>query len=219
VAVKKLIDEDQKDIWEETKLKPEHRYRVAAVACILVAARITQHLKLLDFDIDRIRDYLIKELTNPMNSGSVTSQSPAEGAQTRLADFLNTYQAEILTVSDKFHPGKADACCIIGKAPYGRISMRYEQATHRLYIAHETMREWCAKNQISFREFVNELGRSNMLLDDRRKITLTGGTPLVGAQGWTVELNAKHPALSGIVSLIETIVTNDEQKIRRLRDR
>lgn len=216
--VRAMLDKLHTQLWADTGLSNAHRYRVAAVACILVAGLIVRHLDILHFDIDKIKDYLMKELRDPTNAGTVSSADPAASAQARLADFLNAYQGEVLTVSDKFRPGRNIApLTIMGNTPRGRISARYEIATRKLYIAETSFREWCLKHQISLRDVIGTLHKSGVVIDPKRKITLTGGTPLVGAQAITIELDADHPALSGVVTAIDRLVT--QQEPQQLRDR
>jgi Domain of unknown function (DUF927) len=209
-ATKAMLDHFQNDIWKTTGLSNAHRYRVAAVACILVAAVITKHLDILHFDIDRIRDFLMKELVDPSNAGSTTGKDPIEAAQAKLADFLNQFQGEILTVSDKFRPGRGAApVVILGQAPRGRIAARYEVATQRVYVSETVFRQWCTANQISLRDVVKSLQKCALCIDPSRKVTLTAGTDMVGAQGVAIELDASHPALSGMVRSIDRLVTGD----------
>jgi Domain of unknown function (DUF927) len=207
-SVKQMLDTFHQDIWQTTKLSNEHRYRVAAATCILVAAVITQHLDILHFDIGKIRDYLLKELRDPTNAGSVSGRNPEEAALAKLSDFLNATQGEILTVSDKWRPGRGVAPpVILGNTPRGRISARYEVGTRRVYVSETVFRAWCGVNQISMRDVLKELMKCGVVIDPSRKVTLTAGTSLIGSQGIAIELNAEHPALSGMVSSIDRLVT------------
>jgi hypothetical protein len=210
-SVRKMLDQFHADIWKETGLSPAHRYRVAAVACILVAAVITRHLDILHFDIDRIRQYLLKELTDPTNAGVVTGVTTAESAMSRMADFLNAFQGEILTVPNKFMPGNKTPMVPLGNVPRGRISGRYEIATRRLYIAYTPFREWCLRNQVSAREIVGHLRKINLVLETQHRITLTGGTSIPGVQGVTITMDADHPALSGMMRAIDREVTGEKK--------
>ena len=96
-----------------------------------------------------------------------------------------------------------------------RIAARFEMATHRIYVAEIVFKEWCATHQISYREMINDLRRSRVLVSDHRKVTLTGGTSLPGASGFVLEFNTEHPAMSATVTSIERLLTSDDKEGRR----
>lgn len=200
-AITTMLEDLHKDLWTTTKLPPHHRYRILLVAAILAAGAICRHLDILHFDIAKIRDYLITALMDTKNAGAISGLDPIELSHRRLADFLHTYQAEILTVQDKFTPGKAVPQRPTFE-PRGRISMRYEITPQRLLISDSVFREWCGKKSYSAADTIAAL-RDSLLVTSVKKGTLTGGTGLVGVQCLCLEVNCKHPAISGTVASIE----------------
>ena len=60
------------------------------------------------------------------------------------------------------------------------------------------------------RTLVATLREHGIVLDPKRKITLTAGSMMPGAQGTAIEMNAEHPALSGVVSAIERLLVQEE---------
>jgi hypothetical protein len=209
-SIKTMLHKFKNDIWKETGLGDAHRYRVCCVAAILTAAVITKHLDLLHFDIERIRDYLLTQLTTDENKGRISDADPAATAQFRLRDFLAEYVGETLTVPDKFRPGRQ--MHPIGNIPRGRISVRYEEATKRLYISDTVWRDWCSKKQISSRDTVKQLHASQVVLDKNKRLSLTAGTTIIGAAGPTIEINAEHPCLSQTLSVVRDYSEDETQR-------
>jgi hypothetical protein len=50
---------------------------------------------------------------------------------------------------------------------------------------------------------------SQVVIDARKRVTLTAGTRFVGATGFAVELNAEHPCLSGMVASVERLAQKE----------
>ena len=208
--ITKMLEQLHQEIWDRTKLKPHHRYRVLLAASILVAALITKHLDILHFDIEKMRDYLCDALTSADMDGAVSGLDPVELAHRRFADFLLTFQPEILTVRKKFEPGQGKVPERPITEPRGRISMRYEMEPQRLLISESIFREWCTKKQFSATDTLRAL-KDSMVMISSKKATLTGGTGLIGSQTLCMEINCQHPIMSGMLVSIEALTAPQDR--------
>ena len=209
--VKEMVAKIQAELWSQTGLKDHYRYRVAGATCIIVAGLIVKHLDILDFDIERIRNYIVEQLTSPINAALISDANSAEVAQSRLSEFLGMHLGEVLTVPDRFKPGRGqEKMQPIGEPPRNRVSIRFEVQPLRLYISEPVLKGWCLKHGISYRDMITQLKLSQVVVDARKRMTLTAGTRLVGAAGWAVEINAEHPCISAELATVERLATVEQ---------
>ena len=200
---RQALDQWTQEIWARTKLGNQHRFRVRLVAAIAVAAAIVNKLDILHFNATRIVNYLVEQLTLETNAGSVSNVVPAERAMWVLGEFLRDHYGECLVVQDAWKPKQPQMHPI--QKPNGKLSLRYEVNTKRIYIAKEEFRQWCLKQQQSPKTVLKALQESHVIVGYGRAVTLSAGTSIPGAQVPVIEANADHPVMSGIVALVDAL--------------
>ncbi len=202
-VVKNMIQQYVTDIYAKTQLPSAHRFRVRLVACVAVAGAIANHLELLHFDVDRIVNYLIGQLTSQDNLG-MTDVDPVELAIASLSRYLNEHNNEFLQVADRFRPKSREVMPTV--APRGAVvSMRHEVNTRRLYIDAHRFREWAITSEMSPKQILTVLRSAQVVIDTKHMITLTAGTGIPGGQVPCVEVNMHHPAMSGMLALVHDL--------------
>ncbi len=182
---------------ELLQTKPEHRFIVWLLAATEVAGIILNHYKILQFDVARIMNWASEEADTKINGDDLDSNSPFKKLQKFVADNLDS----CLIVSDTFKSGSAQMPI---RTPNKHLHMRMEIKTRTLYISTETLKEWCAKHNISFIRFGKELYTRNVVSDRNRSITLGAGTGIPSVRTLCWEINMAHPDISGEMSLVET---------------
>lgn len=198
---KAAVDKWTQDIWDATKLPAEHRFRVRAVGAIAVAAKICEKLDLLHFNTDRIVSWLVEGLGSHVNQNGGKMITP-ESATSVMGSFINDHMNEVLTVPDKYKPRQT---MVPRRLPQSRLSVRYEIATARILIAEDIFRKWAVKNGFAYRYVLDELERAQIVVNRRKMATLAAGTDLPSAQIPCIEVNARHPAASGLVASVEEL--------------
>lgn len=196
------VDQWMKDIWEKTKLGNEHRFRVRLVAAIAVAGMICNKLEILNFSTQRIVDYLLAELVKDSNAGTVSKLSPIDRASQALGEFLNEHQGQTLIVADAYRPKQQPAHAIV--EPKGKLAMRCELRSKRLYLSQGVFRKWCGDRGLSARIVIDTLIENRVVVGQPNK-TLTAGTFLPGSQVQSLEINMDHPLMSGFVVAVEQL--------------
>jgi hypothetical protein len=205
VWVKSALEQWTQELWTYTGLDSAHRFRIRAVGAMAVAAAIVNKLDLLHFRTDRILEWLVNGLASKVNIGtiSVFEGGSIEQAVASFGGFINAHLGETLIVPDRFKP-RAQRMVPI-KVPVNRLSIRYEIATNRVFIAESTFREWAITKGMSPRHIIEALERGKVVLAKKRLVTLSAGTNIPGAQVLCIEVNASHPVMSGLVTSVEDL--------------
>lgn len=195
----RALDLWTQDIYQMTGVGSAYRFRVRAIGAIAVAAKIVNHLGILHFQVDRIIDWLIKDLNDKRHEGAVTGSTSLEHAISSFGEFINEHFGETLVVWDRYKP-KTQARVI--QRPNNRIALRYEVEPKRLFISETIFRDWAMKKQISPRVVLDLLEKNQVIVGRKRGITLSAGTDIPGAQVMCIEANGAHPVMSGVLASV-----------------
>ena len=209
--VKEALQKWTAEIWDQTRLGTEFRFRVRLIGAIAVASALVKKLDILHFNTDRIIQWLMHEVGNAQHKGAVSNVPTLDRAIGTLGAFINEHFAETLAVPDRWKPRQAKMLPIM--RPHHRLTIRYEILPGRVFIAGQTFRDWCVKKQISPRSVLQLLLSHGVVLDTSRNVTLSAGTDIPGAQILCIEANAAHPAMSGLVQSVAMVAqSNDNQQ-------
>lgn len=200
---KQALEQWTREIWATTKLGNEHRFRVRLVGAIAVASALVNKLDVLHFKTDRILAWLVEQLGQGKNTGTVTQTVAIDRAIAVLGEFINEHYGETVVVADRFKPKHARMVPLL--KPHNRLSIRYEIATQRIYIAENRFRDWAVQKQLSPRTVLQLLKDHGVIIDFRRNITLSAGTDIPGAQVLCIEANAGHPVMSGLMAAVAEV--------------
>lgn len=197
--VQATLDRITEETWTATALEPQYRFWVRTVAAISVAGLIVKQLGLVDFSIDRIKDWLLNEVKL-----QAAGNLKGPWAESTLAMFLNAHRDMTLSVEKPFAHGVAAR---IHNEPTKALAIRYEASPNRYFIACTTLREWLAKRERSYREMLAALEKSGVLINKSRQVTLGAGTDNPGGQVYCVEIDGKHQALVGVTPPVSNVVS------------
>lgn len=186
-------------VWDRTGLDTPHRFRVRLVGAIATASAIVSHLGILHFQTDRIVEWLIGQLGQGMLKGTVSVQVPLERAINMFGEFINEHYGETVVVPDRWRPKQSKMVPLL--KPHNKLTIRYEVGSQRVYISLRTFRDWALKRGLSPRQVLGALKDHGVVMGERA-ITLGAGTDIPGAQVMTLEANAAHPVMSGLVAMV-----------------
>jgi hypothetical protein len=210
--IKKALPKWTDEIWNRTGLDKEHRFWVRTIASVIAAGTIVKHAGLLDFSVDRISGWAIEQVQNKHRSHGELSghRSPIS----MLVSFLDQHLLDTLVVPKAFRPGPNQTSHVLLE-PRRSLLIRHELMEHRIYVEEQTLKKWLVKSGVNTEGFYKEL-KDKGILGTTRRITLGAGTPHSTGQTTALEFIANHPAMSGHVAAVETIVQPSGKVARQL---
>ena len=164
----------QQKIDKAVGLTSRERFWSAVVACNIAGALIAKDLKIIDFDVKRVYDWVIKEIGVMRNEVKAPSTSQASV----INEFMNENRAATLVIN-----GEADARSGMEQLPivepkYDDLFIRIEPDTKRLFINCRQLRMYCAAQQITLKDVLKALEADKTYLG-RDKKRISKGTKIV----------------------------------------
>ena len=142
----------------------DERYWNSTVACAMIAGRLAKSMGLLDFDMDLLEVYALKEIKR-MRGALVSSKSSGTAL---LADMFADKIREMLVVKTADRVGTIDASqpihmdSYIRRMPHGSLDIRIELDTNTVYVRKSSFNAWCTENNITARMLLSELALSGI---------------------------------------------------------
>ena len=146
-----LFSEIQIDLDVRAKLGQRERFWSAIGALAITGGMIAKKLDLIDIDVDRIFVWLTAFLSS--NKGDIRG-STSDGSSA-IGSFITANINNILVIRDT--PNDNGLPTAPMREPHGELLIRYEPDTKHLYIIQKKFKEWCAKNQIPYKETIDGL--------------------------------------------------------------
>ena len=143
----------QEHLDAKAGLNSRERFWSAVISCNIAGAQIANHLQLIDLDIPRVLNWASDELVNTLRQQIVEPEIDFIGV---LGGFLNVNRGHILVVN-----GEQDARNPLTPLPVVEpryeLTTRLEPDTETLYVFSKAIRNYCAKEQIIFKDLVRDL--------------------------------------------------------------
>ena len=200
--IKSALPKWTDEIWNRTGLDKEHRFWVRTIASVIAAGAIVKNAGLLDFSIDRISGWAIEQVQEKkqLNGANAGHRTPIS----MLVSFLDQHLLDTLVVPKAFKPGPNQGTHILLE-PRRKLLIRHEMQENRIYVEEQTLKRWLVEKGVNTESFYKEL-RDKGVLGQTRRITLGAGTPHSTGQTTAIEFVVDHPAMSGHLKAVETIV-------------
>jgi hypothetical protein len=112
---------------------------------------------------------------------------------------------DTLVVQKAFKPGPNQATQALLE-PRRSLLIRHEMLEGRVYVEEQALKKWLVKSGVNTEGFYKEL-REKGVLGQSRRITLGAGTAHSTGQTTAIEFIVNHPAMSGYVASVETLMT------------
>lgn len=162
---------------DKHRLQSRERFMGYPLALALTAGRWAVEWGLLDYDMDALEEWVIKEFI-PHNRKFTSEYAP--DVRELLAGYIAEASANTLIVRSEDRPAdmKEPAtnampdAYIISRPPNGEVHMRYAFDDHELRISARDLKRWCRYNRISMMSFVKRLDAAGIKLQ-RGKVALT----------------------------------------------
>ena len=160
----------QEHLDAKANLNSRERFWSAVISCNIAGAQIANYLQLIDLDIPRILAWASNQLVETLRQQIVEPEIDFVGV---LGGFLNANRGHILVVN-----GAQDARNSITPLPIVEpryeLTTRLEPDTETLYIFSKAIRNYCAREQIIFKDLVRDLKDKGIHQGTKRKRLATG---------------------------------------------
>jgi hypothetical protein len=161
------ITDIQKGMDARAQFGQRERFWSIMAAVALTGGSIANKLGLINFDIDRIASWAVTIL------GRGRIIMPSIGAATEaLGEFISENFHNTLIINGAHTAGLPNAPI---RMPRNELVIRFEPDTKTLYIAAKRLREWCAKNQVSYQGMQTGAASAGLSLEFSKK-RMSAGT-------------------------------------------
>lgn len=192
---------------------PDNKYRFyrSHAACSLVIARIARELGIIDFDLERLKEFTITLMTELAESVNVSNTVTTEDAFSRMMSSLAHRILVTVEFRDKRHkdgpetPRNRMHNEIAGRFVLGSPTRR-DHAGH-IMLSQKEVRDWCMKNRTDFSSMLDHLEREGALLKRSEKLTLTRGTDMPTVQARCIVVDSYKLDKDAL-----TLVSNNQQE-------
>ena len=166
-----IVKKIQANIDSKLKLTNRERFWSAVVACNIGGAYIAKKLGLHDIDVKRVNAWvndMIKKLRNEV-------APPAEEKAGYIGEFINDNINNMAIVNGELDKRTNVEALPILEPRHGKLHIRMEPDTKKMYIAVKPFREYCANNQITLKELLSALAVDGIFVGTEKK-RMTKGT-------------------------------------------
>jgi len=188
--IRARLEEVGKEEKQEFDMAGKERFWTWATALVLYGGELAREAGVINFDPNRIRPWLTREL-NRMRG---TMDDSRVGPVAILANFLDEHVGERLVVNTM----NAGLSAVQDK-PYHEISQRYEPAVKTLWISRKRIKFYMDKNHFNFADIEADLIRSGVIVGPRVHKTLGSGTNYASGPTVCWKVNMEHPEMAGVV--------------------
>jgi hypothetical protein len=196
---KDAMERFSEELWTETRWPRAARFWIRTIAGILVAGKIVEDLQLVDFSVERLRDWMMKNVS----WDSITSTVEDDWALGALNRFIREHINNCLVMPGPFVAGNFSSKSRPEQMPKGELVMRSEISTSKLYINCTTLRNWMIKQNLGYRDMVAKLHERGVITSRRQHLTLAAGAELPGGQEWCIGVDLAHPEMTGITNVLQ----------------
>lgn len=194
-AVERRIRQKMKEIDARLKINSSERFWSGTFAVVLVACEIACALKLLDFSVDQMLDWIEHKLLPAMRG--VVTESYATPLSV-LADYLESINENIMVVQKPYAGGNITN---VTRSPRGQLLARYETEEGQMWLLKKGFKDYCAKIGANAFKIMEDLGQQGVIPAKNVRKVLGAGTDQAKAQTWCFIVNMRHPDVSGAVDL------------------
>ena len=178
----------QHKIDRELKLTQRERFWSAGFAANLVAGAAAKRLGLLDWDLKRIYSWVANDLLTSLRR-DVTA--PVTNYTAIVGDYLLEHVPNTLILNST-EDSRSSMTHLPDQEPRGALLVRMERDTKKIFILSSVFKKYCVKNQINYKDIINNLTDAGFLLSIENKRMATG-TKLAIPSVRALVLDGSHP--------------------------
>lgn len=202
-AIQQMVRAEMKQLDIDGNITSGERFWSSTGAPVVIAARLSNQLGLLQFDEAAVRHWLL-HVQLPAMRGVVSNEySSPIGV---LTDYLEMISGNTLVVSRLPGTGIVN----ILKKPNNQLLAHFDYEDKTLWVLRKGFKDHCAKIGANFLKIIDDLhipdldaqGRRIRVISNRNiKKVLGSGTEFGKAQAWCFVVDLKHPDCLGTLDL------------------
>lgn len=204
--VKQMLLDTSAEIDRLANTTTQERYWTVAVVVNIVGGMIAKELGLINYDIDAIKLWAVKQIESMRGN---TSENII-GTSGTLSAYLSESIGNTITIGGQGTKAKPFYSV---KDPTQRVWNRYEADTQLLYLNRAQFRSFVVQGGGDYNKVKAELRVKRILLNDGKLTTLTKGSSISSAgQAHCLVIDASHEEVMGAEGILK-IISQDTAKI------
>jgi hypothetical protein len=178
-------------------LSQRERFWSAAYAANFTGGRIAKQLGLIDWDLERIYDWVRTELTPSLRSEAAP---PSTNVANIIGSYINRHMQNILVVNDAIDQ-RSNMAPLPQMEPHGALLVRYEPYTQRLFIERAPFKADCDKYQIDYKDTLKKLKAKGIYLKGGNK-RLSKGMKITSLSVYCLEFDCSAGDFIDVASVV-----------------
>lgn len=202
--VEQEVADLQDRLYSEAKVQQEERMWIATMAVVLKGAEYANELGLVDIDLDTLKTFLFEVLERMRKEvqASPTDLTNDMSVSSILAEFLNATRARNTLVTNRIwvsrgKPSKGSIQIVTDTSRLGDICVHMGREDKLLRISSTFFSRWMGEHGYSRQTWTKRMEQEFGLKNVHGK--LGGGTELVCAMEYLIELDLNHPKLAQFI--------------------
>ena len=169
-----MVKQVQLVIDKKVKFSGRERFWSGVAACNIAGGMIAKRLGLIDIDIKRVFEWMIKEFSQMRHE----IKPPATNQASVIGEFLNEHRGSILVINDAADNRTGMHQLPIVEPKYDLL-VRMEPDTKKLFISAKHLRKFCTDNRITLKDALKAL-ESDGIYEKTVKKRMAKGTKIEG---------------------------------------
>lgn len=190
LATQAVIDTD-------LDLTQRERFWSAAYAANFTGGRIAKQLGLIDWDLERVYEWVRTQLTPTLRSDVV---APTTNVANVIGSYINRHIQNILVVNDNVDR-RSNMPALPQLEPKGALSIRYEPDTQRLFLEQKPFKDDCVKYQINYKDTIKKLTAQGIYVRAGNK-RLSKGMKITSPGVYSLEFDCKAADFIDVASVV-----------------
>ena len=184
-----LIMQVQQRLDKAVGLTNRERFWSAIVACNIAGALIAKDLGIIDFDIKRVFDWIVKELQVMRTE----VKAPSATQSSVIGEFMNSHRAAVLVINGVADKRSGMEQLPIVEPKFNDLFVRIEPDNKHIYINAKQFRKYCSENQITLKDVLGSLQADKAYLGQVKK-RLGKGTKIASSSidAYLFDMNSPH---------------------------
>ena len=170
-----LVRKVQYKLDKDIGFQSRERFWSAQAACNIAGGLIAQSLGLHDYDMQKVYQWAVEELTGMRNNNVAPVVSPA----VVIGEFINLHMMNTLVVNGNMD-SRTNLHSMPIMEPRGPLICRFEPDTNLLFVGAKNFKEYCSKQQITYDDLLRQMAEEGLFRGTIRK-RMTKGSKMVGA--------------------------------------
>jgi hypothetical protein len=160
-----IVRKVQASIDSAVKLTNRERFWSAVVACNIGGAYIAKKLNLHDIDIGRVTKWVVAMLKRLR----MEVKPPAEEKTGYIGEYINENINSMAIVNGELDKRTNVESLPILEPRNGKLHIRMEPDTRKLYLTVKPFRDYCSENQITVKELLTALAIDGIYIGTEKK--------------------------------------------------